>query len=453
MDNNPAGAPGTPGTNGVPVAGGSPTPTGFGNPNTVNPGQMTSIQVNSLDPNGRPMEQVVPPTEPVKKKKTGLIIGIIIGILCLVGIIVAVVAILLSNQKDTAVTKAIQKIMDGNTPANMHLGGDVDITINTPGTPVKGFKVSLDSNLVLGSSIHSSKGTLSFTTFENKDYSFDVNVIGSTDGSYYFKIDGLVNALDESDIMNVISSPGQTATDCNSTDSCSNTIDNEGLQEETILDTVNMGESSDITSSYSNMFIESAVSFLKEIDGVWVRITNDEVSSTVSGSIVNTGPLSCVTDLAGELKRNTNTISRFYSKYPFVTSTTENVNVAMKQYPVHAVGIDPENLVGFYNSLSSIDISDNARSCFGLKKNAEPVTENDLAWINDRLPNLFVEVDNDFNFSRLYTHIAPADSVVVYTMDLDFSYPENVNVSGPEEYKDFTSILKDYMKKANHIEE
>ena len=60
-----------------------------------------SVPVESLDSNGRPMETVAPATTPTKKK-TGLIVGIIIGAVVLIGGIIAAVFLLMNMNKDDA---------------------------------------------------------------------------------------------------------------------------------------------------------------------------------------------------------------------------------------------------------------------------------------------------------------------------------------------------------------
>ena len=61
------------------------------------------------------------------------------------------------------------------------------------------------------------------------------------------------------------------------------------------------------------------------------------------------------------------------------------------------------------------------------------------------MPTIYTEVDNDNNFSRLYLVSDLNDGEGTMTIDLGFSYPENVNVSEPVEYKDFSEVLQEVM--------
>ena len=57
------------------------------------------------------------------------------------------------------------------------------------------------------------------------------------------------------------------------------------------------------------------------------------------------------------------------------------------------------------------------------------------------LPEIYVEVDGDNNFTRLYTNLK-IDSGKL-TIDLNFSYPTNINVTEPLEYQNFSEVIQD----------
>ena len=88
----------------------------------------------------------------------------------------------------------------------------------------------------------------------------------------------------------------------------------------------------------------------------------------------------------------------------------------------------------------------------------------------DKLPNIYVEVDKDNNFSRVYFETAlksasnatcecddyrecdcededDAEETVVANMkvDLGLTYPSSINVAEPTEYQDFVTVLQQIM--------
>ena len=57
----------------------------------------------------------------------------------------------------------------------------------------------------------------------------------------------------------------------------------------------------------------------------------------------------------------------------------------------------------------------------------------------EELPTFFVEVDNDKNFSRIYFNSSEEDMNT--TVDLNLTYPANINVAAPTDYKDLSSVM------------
>ena len=73
-------------------------------------------------------------------------------------------------------------------------------------------------------------------------------------------------------------------------------------------------------------------------------------------------------------------------------------------------------------------------------------TINTDALINQlgELPDLYAEVDNDYNFSRIY-FVVDSSSDYTLTTDFSFTYPETINVAEPTEYKDFSDFMQEMM--------
>ena len=139
---NPAPSPVTPAPTASPIPNTAPTqaPTQPVAPVT------NTIKVDSLAPEDRPMEKAAPAeAAPAKKKKTGLIAGIIAVVAVLVlGGVAAAIAIIMMNQVDP-VTAAMKKIMDGKAPTNVAIDGDINITLNNEFSPVSNIKIALNS--------------------------------------------------------------------------------------------------------------------------------------------------------------------------------------------------------------------------------------------------------------------------------------------------------------------
>ena len=175
--------------------------------------------VQSLDPEGRPMVQV--PTEEGQKpkKKTGLIVGIIIGLLVLIGGGVAA-AILLLGQNNDPVAAAVDKIMRGDTPANVIVDGTIDFVYNSDDSPISQIKIDLESDMIAGTGVNTSKANLVVSLADGNAYAIEFDEVYAESGDLYFKIDGAMDALEESGILNLLDPNyvNQNVVDCASSD-------------------------------------------------------------------------------------------------------------------------------------------------------------------------------------------------------------------------------------------
>ena len=172
-----------------------------------------------------------------------------------------------------------------------------------------------------------------------------------------------------------------------------------------------------------------------------MRISTDDVSGA-SGLAPEESNASCLVDLVKNVKNYNNSVAEIYGKNPFITSTTEGVTLASKSgEPVYKVTIDTEKFSAFVNEVQNSELVSNLFSCMGYE-NSEVNIDNVAAEIN-KLPTFYVEVDKDYNFTRLYFTTDLADGGMTLTADLGFTYPTNINVAEPAEYTDFSNIIQE----------
>ena len=77
----------------------------------ASPSPSASEPTINPDPMARPMEKAEQPEVAKPKKKTGLIVGLIIGLVVLIGGGVAIALVLLNSEKPDAVSQAFSKVM------------------------------------------------------------------------------------------------------------------------------------------------------------------------------------------------------------------------------------------------------------------------------------------------------------------------------------------------------
>ena len=416
-------------------------------------GNMTStVAVESLAPTGRPMEQAAPATLPVKKKKTGLIAGIIAAAAVLLIGGVAAAIVLINLNKTDPVTAAMNKIMSGNAPANVAIDGDINIAINDQFSPISNVKITLNSGLITSSMINNSSAKVTATIRNVGDLSIDFDEVYAGNGDLYFKIDGAQSALEESGLLYLLNLSGQlpAEVDCGDDGYCQTTEleeilctdeECEGLEiNDTELNVLGDGAQNMLNSDTIEYFA-SMLEIVDVIDGEWLRVSVDELNVLNEG-LVAESDISCITNLVSDINTNSNSSAELYSKYPFITSTNENVSIESKDYPVYQVVVDSENFANYVNSIQNSEMTANLYSCLNWSDNVR-ISGEDVAEIVNDFPTIYADVDNDYNFTRLYLASSLNDDKVTLTIDLGFSYPTNVNVPEPVEYTDFSDVLQE----------
>lgn len=418
--------------------------------------------VQPISPTDRPMEKAAPVEVEPKKKKTGLIAGIIAAIaVLLIGGIAVAVAMMTLNKTDPVIA-AMNKIMTGNAPANVAIDGDIDIAINDDSSPISNVKIALNSKMVASSAINNSVANMTATVRNVGDFNIEFDEVYAGNGDLYFKIDGATSAIEGSGILYLLNLANQMpdVVDCGEDAVCQTTeieelACTEGEEcslteiDDTELNVLDGGQN--MLDSDTISYFASLIDVVEVIDGEWLKISVNELNM-LSGGMAADSNISCITNLVSDINTNSNSAAELYSKYPFISSTSENVQLASKNYPVYQVTIDSENFANFVSSIQNSEMTANLYSCLGWTDNVG-VSTDDVAEIVSEMPKIYAEVDGDNNFTRLYLVSDLNDGEAMVTTDLSFSYPTNVNVTEPEEYQDFSNVIQKIMSSIYNLPE
>ncbi len=401
--------------------------------------------VESLDPTGRTMETAPGAEVPQKKKKTGLIVGIVIAVVVLIGGIVALILVLMNMSKTDAVAQAMNKLMSGNAPSNVAIDGTIDILPNDANSPISRVSITLDSDMIVSSNINTSTAVVTIATANDESYSVEFDEVYASSGDLYFKIDGASALLSNPDFLELLSG-GFTSTD----------IDCMAGEEDCIvLETDNLIEIEDTEIDVEDEILDYTLigdglsGIIELIDGEWIRISTEEMG-LLSDGIVSESEFSCVSNLVNDINKNSNSAAELYNKYPFFTSTNENLVVSSKNDPIYKLEIDAENFANFVNAMNNSSLSEDLYACLNWDNNVSITTEDAEEMINE-LPAMYVEIDANYNFTRLYTKTETEEGAEVI-IDLSFTYPANVNVPEPLEYVDFSEVIQEIMQSMFDLE-
>lgn len=389
------------------------------------PVEETVSKPAAADPLSRPMEKapviVAPTAEPKKKRKWPIAAAII----CLfIAVCCGVTAVLLTLNKNSgdAVTMAINRLINGETPSNVAIDGKINFKVNDITSPISEVNIELDMESVYSSMINSSVANVTVATRNGGDATFEFDEVYGANGDLYFKVDGATEALQKiiDNIEYANPTVGEGANCANDlADNCLETIEEE-------------------TSAAETLSLFMGVTTM--LDGEWIRVSVDEIIE-MSNKATESSDTSCLIDFMSSIKNNSHRVTGVYKNNQFIISDSENLPIARKNNPLYKVSIDDKKFISFVDDMQNIDLTKDLYACLGYEN--ESVNNDNVAEDLKNLPDLYVEIDGNYNFTRLYLQTKTDDGGIEITADLDFNYPTNINVSEPVEYRDFSEVIQE----------
>ena len=381
-----------------------------------------TVPIASLDPTSRPMKQI--PTLVVQKPKKirkGWLIAISVS--AFIAIAFAVLAVLIvANTKPDTVVKAIENITTNGMMDNVAVSGEIDFDF-TNNIALDTLTVNLD-------------GTVKSKSLENE---MNVKVVADMTGGNklgmeaneaYLKNNGVYLKLDKAGALMTEIRKGNVDTtkeDEKNTDTTSETS----------------GESSETAAEKAKRETEEAWALVNKIiskaDGKWMRINSNEADTSGLG---NTKGGVCEAALINNLAANQSTIAAIYKTFPFITSTTKEIELEQVQDTVYKINIDLNNLTSFFNGIEDMKSLAAYEECRGLVQPA--IVGSDVAKLFGNMRNVYMEVSEDYLITRVYfEYVADWGEMVA---DLYLSYPENIQIRTPEDSVDMSQVIKEVAK-------
>ncbi len=325
-------------------------------------------------------------------KKKSLFIGGIVAIVMALGCGVVATLLLLNHHEDP-VSMAVQKLMEGGYSSNVAIDGTIELDIKDKNSDFTSMRIELDSTIAGGSVVNSTSAKIIANVKDSlKPVKFSIDEVYSNAGDLYFKIDDLREA---------------TVVDCQGKKECGT------------------NESSSVLEAIDGMF--------ETIGGEWIRISGNDAGELLDdmdgGDILN-----CATTLSDEISGNINSLAKAYKNNPFAFSSKEEIPIARKDSQVYRVMVDSERFMRFADSVQDLGVVDNLTSCTGY--DGEALDIDSLR----NFPPLYVEVNDQYQFTRLYFEYD--DENVALTVDLGLDYPDRPVITEPVEYQDFDILMQ-----------
>lgn len=403
-----------------------------------------AVESETIDPMNRPMEQATPPEAPQpKKKKMGLFVGMIICLFLTIGCGVTAILLFIDANKPDPVAIATERLISGNAPTNVATEGSLSFEVKDLASPISHMQISIIGEGMTKSMINSSRAMIDINLRNGGSFSIGLDEVYAANGDLYFKLDGINDALNDPYLFGTNTSeeeaePTEAVAEIAETEALP---DEEPVDEHISAENCSSAENCLTAEPAAGALVSSldAAEALKAIDGVWIRASVDNLNAMF---VEATGEdnISCLVSLVTNVNENSNSLAEMYSKNPFVVSATGKLELEGRNDPTYKLSVDGQKFAGFMDEAQSSTTIENLSSCLGYQKtdlNAER-----LLVELQKLPEIFVEINANYDFTRLYFNTdlgGDADMAV----DFGFSYPDNINVSEPVEYKDLDALMQE----------
>ena len=326
--------------------------------------------------------------KPGKKSKRGLVVAA--AVLFLVAIVcgAAAVAMFLLSKDDSRVAAAINKALDNGLPSIIRVNGDITITQTEGEAP--NVTAELDGTFDTKTKMSKVNAEATATLSNGQSLDFELDELQSKDGSTYLKLTNVTGLAD-------------------------------GLTGQV----------------------------LQTIDGQWVMIPKNSTGSEFTKQLDTLGlqnnPSVCLSNALMSMPEYSKDIATEYRKNQFISYSTEKLQINRKKNPLYRLSFDENKFASFINGMSNSGLLNEFNACVGGNATNDKTSAAELSKIFGGYPTVYVEIDDKYNFTRVY-FATEVDGANV-TADLALSYPTKIEVTEPAEYLDLSTLISEAMVK------
>ncbi|MBR3324006.1 hypothetical protein IKG24_00485 [Candidatus Saccharibacteria bacterium] len=359
--------------------------------------------------------------EPAGKKssKKPFIIGAIIFLIVAIICGAAAVAIIMMGNSSDRVSKAIDKIMNGQGPSIVHIDGNIT-SVSDGGMP-SDTSINFDGTFDLLNSVNKVSADITTTYAGGTGLSIALNEVQTQSGDVFFKLSGLGDIIDmpsdesSAEMVQTNCVDGPEGTNCGSSTAESNPL-----------------------SVYSGLF--------EVIDDEWIRVS-DNFADSMKGLQLFDNNSTCLINALGTLPEYANNLAAKYKASPFITYSTDKLEISKKKNELYRLGFDQNKMSAFANSLSNSGFINELNACAGNTATNSGISAADIQDIFSRFPSMYVEIDDNDNITRLYfkANIDTGTDSTTTTADLNITYPERIQLQEPASYIEMSTLLNSVM--------
>ena len=357
-----------------------------------------------------------------KKSKKGLVVGAVILLLVALVCGVAAAVMLLMPKGNDRVTAAINKALENGLPSIVRVNGDITVT-PTEGEISK-ISVGLDGTFDLKTKMSKANAEVTANLNGGDSVNFEFDELQDKDGDTFIKLSGVTGLPDSLNMTtNKLEASVETTTNCTNGTNCAST----GVA-------VSLGMLGQV---------------LQTIDGQWIMIPNTTSGTDFTKQLDTLGlqnnPSACISGVMASLSEYGKDIAQEYRKNPFITYSTDSLKIAKKKNALYRIDFDKDKMAAFINGMSNSGFLNALNACTNQVATNGKTSASELKEIFADYPTVYVEIDDNNNFTRVYFAAEMAGDGSNVTADLALSYPAKIEVTGPEEYLDLSTLISNAM--------
>lgn len=349
-------------------------------------------------------DSIVEPTGSDSKKRIltiGAIVLLMIAIIC--GAAAAAI-MLVGKSNDDRVDKAIMRLLNGETSSIITVNGTVNALPSTDDSELGDFSLDFNGTFDMKSGMNTVSAKINTELANGNRISIGVDELQNEDQEVFIKVRGLDSLYEENS-------------------------DSSGL--------------ADVANNQ------------------WFLIS-DDFGDTMADLGLFDNSSACLTNALLTLPNYSKDLAKKYEVNPFITYSTDKLEISKKKNELFKIGFDDNKLTAFINSLSNNGFINELNACVGNTATNDDVNANMIAGIFVNFPTIYVEVDDEYNFTRVYFKAAtnggdvvedcqcvtaPCDcggvgvSPMTITADLSLTYPNKLEITEPDDYLDMSVFV------------
>ena len=409
------------------------------------------LNTTSAEPAATPSTESTPETAPSKKKvKTHLICIIAALIILLGGGGAFATFVLIKTSPNNAAIDAFSNLVNAKQVAI-----DGHVSFKT-GFLIGNSTVDLNFNTKVASSGHSTDISIKLTFTDGS--TIEVANFGEVmlnNGILYLKV-GKINEFYQTYLRETISPyltslaswqiHNQMTSDCYSAGGNYSTCHSS--------DYYSSPESQQLIEERTTSILDDIDHIVASIDGNWFEFSIDEILN--SDFVVNklsvpaiarqgiSSAYNCIVNNANNFPSYATDLSSYYGKYPFINLTPTSDNY-------YALSANPAIFADFINNAEdNVSIYLDAKACvntsFSGLNYSYKMTAEDAKRIIENSPEVAIRYEGFLSHHLTDIRIKNNDTYYPMTAQINFSYPDNLQISAPSEHRPIIDLVEEIYK-------